>query len=318
MATLKDLETFLNDRLKSKSKSKSTVSQYKYCINLLKEYNIDNLIADDILKLFDSKLVNPNTYITRLSPLITFFKHKNYSIEFNKLINKRNQLENKIDSTIDNDIVEDWEEIYNKAKTIQDFDEKLLIYCFLFIPLRSDITTVKIRNYNAQVDNYYLNGKIVFNSLIKKGGIKTIDVPKELDDLIQNIKLVNYQEDYLIRLNYKDRSNGITRQLGKVSLKYFGKQLTINDYRHIYSTYKSKQTEDLPLKQRLKSIDETAQIMNNSVLSQVRYYIRKTMDNKREDFEKLLKNINVIHSYDGKVYIVDNIIEVIDMNKFSL
>jgi len=318
MATLKDLETFLNDRLKSKSKSKSTVSQYKYCINLLKENNINKLIVDDILKLFDNKLVNPNTYITRLSPLITFFKHKNYSIEFNKLINKRNQLENKIDSTIDNDVVEDWDEIYNKAKTIQDFDEKLLIYCFLFIPLRSDITTVKIRNYNAQVDNYYLNGKIVFNSLIKKGGIKTIDVPKELDDLIQNIKLVNYQEDYLIRLNYKDRSNGITRQLGKVSLKYFGKQLTINDYRHIYSTYKSKQTEDLPLKQRLKSIDETAQIMNNSVLSQVRYYIRKTMDNKREDFEKLLKNINVIHSYDGKVYIVDNIIEVIDMNKFSL
>ena len=318
MATLKDLETFLNDRLKSKSKSKSTVSQYKYCINLLKENNIDKLVVDDILKLFDNKLVNPNTYITRLSPLITFFKHKNYSIEFNKLINKRNQLENKIDSTIDNDIVEDWDEIYNKAKTIQDFDEKLLIYCFLFIPLRSDITTVKIRNYNAQVDNYYLNGKIVFNSLIKKGGIKTIDVPKELDDLIQNIKLVNYQEDYLIRLNYKDRSNGITRQLGKVSLKYFGKQLTINDYRHIYSTHKAKQTEDLPLKARLKSIDETSKLMNNSVLSQVRYYIRKTMDNKREDFEKSLNNINAIHSYDGKVYIVENIIEVIDMNKFSL
>ena len=204
MPSLTELEDYLNGRLKSKSKSKSTVSQYKYCINLLRENNINKLIVDDILKLFDNKLVNPNTYITRLSPLITFFKHKNYSIEFNKLINKRNQLENKIDSTIDNDIVEDWDEIYNKAKTIQDFDEKLLIYCFLFIPLRSDITTVKIRNYNAQVDNYYLNGKIVFNSLIKKGGIKTIDVPKELDDLIQNIKLINYQEDYLIRLNYKD------------------------------------------------------------------------------------------------------------------
>ena len=315
MATLKDLETFLNDRLKSKSKSKSTVSQYKYCINLLKENNINKLIVDDILKLFDNKLVNPNTYITRLSPLITFFKHKNYSIEFNKLINKRNQLENKIDSTIDNDIVEDWDEIYNKAKTIQDFDEKLLIYCFLFIPLRSDITTVKIRNYNAQVDNYYLNGKIVFNSLIKKEGIKTIDVPKELDDLIHNIKLVNYQEDYLIRLNYKDRSNGITRQLGKVSLKYFGKQLTINDYRHIYSTHKAQQTEDLSLKQRLKSIDETSKIMNNSVLSQVRYYIRKTLEEKKEDFEKSLNNINVIHSYDGKIYIVDNIIEIIEINQ---
>jgi len=58
--------------------------------------------------------------------------------------------------------------------------------------------------------------------------------------------------------------------------------------------------------------------MNNSVLSQVRYYIRKATEDKREDFEKSLKNINAIHSYDDKVYIVDNIIEVIDMNKLAL
>ena len=95
MATLKGLQIYLNDILKSKSKSKSTVSQYKYCINLLKENNIDKLIVDDILKVFDSKLVNPNAYIARLSPLITFFKHKNYSIELNKLIDKRIQLEKK-------------------------------------------------------------------------------------------------------------------------------------------------------------------------------------------------------------------------------
>ena len=37
------------------------------------------------------------------------------------------------------------------------------------------------------------------------------------------------------------------------------------------------------------------------------------MEDKKEDFEKLLNNINAIHSYNGKIYIVDNIIETIEI-----
>jgi len=53
----------------------------------------------------------------------------------------------------------------------------------------------------------------------------------------------------------------------KTSKKHFGISLTINDYRHIYSTHKAEQTVDLTLKQRLKSIDETAKAMNNSFIT---------------------------------------------------
>ena len=59
MLTIKDLEIFLNDRIKSQKKSKSTERQYTYCINLLKDNGIDKLLVDEILKLFDSIIANP-------------------------------------------------------------------------------------------------------------------------------------------------------------------------------------------------------------------------------------------------------------------
>ena len=49
----------------------------------------------------------------------------------------------KYKQKIEND-VENWEDLYQKAKTFENLDKKLLIYCYLFIPLRSDISSVKI------------------------------------------------------------------------------------------------------------------------------------------------------------------------------
>ena len=104
--------------------------------------------------------------------------------------------------------------------------------------------------------------------------------------------------------------------LANVTTKHLEKSLTINDFQYIFSTYKAKQTQTT-LKQKSKPIHETANVIYNSVLSQVRYYIKKTMDNKREPFERELININAIHSFDGKVHIVDNITEVIGIDKIS-
>jgi len=128
-----------------------------------------------------------------LSPIITLFKSTNNQDDLDKLLKKRLKLENNLDSKIDNDIVEDWQTIYDKAKLITDLDDKLLVYCFLFVPLRRDIATLKIRNFNKQTDNFYFNSKIVFNSLVKRDGRKSGDVPKVLDDLIKNVMLINLQ-----------------------------------------------------------------------------------------------------------------------------
>ena len=79
-----------------------------------------------------------------MSPIITLFKSTNNQDDLDKLLKKRLKLENNLDSKIDNDIVEDWQRIYDKAKLITDLDDTLLMYCFLFVPLWSDIATVKI------------------------------------------------------------------------------------------------------------------------------------------------------------------------------
>ena len=199
-------------------------------------------------------------------------------------------------------------------------DEKLLIYCYLFIPLRSDISSIKIRDFNKQIDNYYdsNNKQIVFNSLVKKQKILSVDIPDELNELIETFIKRNPNEIYLIKLTHSNRNLNITKRLAFVSKVYCGKPLTINDYRHIYSTSKAGQVKHLPIRKQVKAIDDVSKLMNNSVKSQVKYYIRKTLDEKREKFEQELSNVNVIHSHDGKIYIVDKIVGIIDTNLIAI
>ena len=223
-------------------------------------------------------------------------------------------MESKIETKIENGVVENWEDLYQKAKTIENLDEKLLIYCYLFIPLRSDISSIKIRDFNKQIDNYYdsNNKQIVFNSLVKKQKILSVDIPVELNELIETFIKRNPNEIYLIKLTHSNRNLNITKRLAVVSEKYFGKGLTINDYRHIYSTFQADKVKHLPIRKQVKAIDDVSKLMNNSVKTQIQYYICKLMDDKHDKFKKELNDVNVIHSYDGKIYIVDKIVEVID------
>jgi len=117
-------------------------------------------------------------------------------------------LESKIETKIENNVVENWEDLYQKAKTFENLDKKLLIYCYLFIPLRSDISSVKIRGFNKQIDNYYdsNNKQIVFNSLVKKQKILSVDIPDELNELIETFIKRNPNEIYLIKLTHSNRN----------------------------------------------------------------------------------------------------------------
>ena len=142
-----------------------------------------------------------------------------------------------------------------------------MIYCYLFIPLWTDISTVKVKDYNKQSDNYYNSKQFVFNVLVKNAGKLTANVPDKLNELIETFIKCNPGENYLIKLTHSNRNLNITKWLAAISSKYFGTLLTINDYRHIYSTYQARQVKHLPIRKQVKAIDDVSKLMNNSVKS---------------------------------------------------
>ena len=121
---------------------------------------------------------------------------------------------------------------------------------------------------------------------MKKQKILSVDIPDELNELIETFIKRNPNEIYLIKLTHSNRNLNITKRLAVVSEKYFGKGLTINDYRHIYSTFQADKVKHLPIRKQVKAIDDVSKLMNNSVKSQVKYYIRKTIDEKKENLKR--------------------------------
>ena len=131
-------------------------------------------------------------------------------------------------------------------------EDKLTLYLYVKQPLRSDYK--KIYRHETDKGNYYKDGKIYIPKAVKIGRSFVIDLP---GFLIQEIEHLN--QEFLI--NKADIHNYLTR----ISKKYFGKKMSINDFRH---------RRDFPpfLKKIYKIMDENSNKLNHLLFQQIKNY----------------------------------------------
>ncbi len=134
-------------------------------------------------------------------------------------------------------------------------------------PRRSEIADIKIRDYNAETDNYIdmKKSKMVFNSYKtskKYGREEVIISPVFKKILTKYLKKVPDQEYLLMKPNGTKYSiQNITRELNTI----FGKNISTSMLRHIYL---SDLYKDVP---KLSQMMQTAQDMGHSVGEAMKY-----------------------------------------------
>ena len=139
-------------------------------------------------------------------------------------------------------------------------------------PRRSlDYALMKIRNYDVKTDNYYKNtktgGKFYFNiyKTSKTYGLQTLDIPKDLNNIIKKWVKLNTNDYMLFSSNNKKLSSP---QITKILNTIFDKNVSTTMLRHIYLTNKYK---DVPA---LEKMENLAQDMGHSI-SQAMEYIKR-------------------------------------------
>jgi hypothetical protein len=171
----------------------------------------------------------------------------------------------------------------NKAsineRTIVEFFILALMSGIAGIPPRRslDYADMKIRNYNKDIDNYYENGKMVFNQYktFKQYGRVVIDVKimaPDLNILIKKWMKIN-KTDYLL---YSSNGNKLSNtQLYQYNNKIWGKNVSTNIYRHVYLTefYKQPRT--------YMEMEKMASYLGHSI-NQSMLYVKNDAEDKAE------------------------------------
>ena len=159
--------------------------------------------------------------------------------------------------------------VFNDTQFIQ-----FLLVAFLsgavMPPRRSlDYGDLKIRNYDAKVDNYYKNfktgGKFYFNIYKTSStyGLQTLDVPKELNTIIKKWIKLN-TNDYMLYSTNKQKLS--SPQVSRILNNAFGgKNISTNLLRHIYL---SNIYKDVPA---LSQMDNLAAEMGHSRATAMEY-----------------------------------------------
>lgn len=232
---------------------------------------------DAFLKHLDSVYKSFETKKKKLGNVSSFLKWKNESQDsiytttlkdYNKQLSEigaKKKPEGKTDDYLD------------KIGEITNSKDKLLFTMYVkYPPRRSDYFSIKVRNVDKSKDNYFdfKKKRFVFNSLVKvnKNDAYT-EVDVETSNLVKEV-MDSHDKDYLFvdktgnEYNNKAFSNYIKRN----SEKYFGKKLTINDFRRLYSNDK------LEGKKGVDAVNEAlknAEGMGHSIKTQARYYLNK-------------------------------------------
>lgn len=141
--------------------------------------------------------------------------------------------------------------------------EKVLICLHLNHPLRSDYYTIKIRNYNIKSDNYYSNGVIHFNEMVKVNRSFSIKLSEDSTEVV-NSYIRGLPENESSLFPWKN-SNSYTQAVRRISSEVFGEPFSINKYRHL---------KDFPnaIKDIYSELNERALSMNHTLATHVSNY----------------------------------------------
>lgn len=118
-------------------------------------------------------------------------------------------------------------------ENINDITAKIMLYYhFVFAtPLRTDLITIKLRNYSDN-DNYYLNGQFVFNCCLKTKRTIIQDLDEYFIGLVDKMITINSSDYLIVDSNGKPFNSKIySNRLRFLTKKYFGQTLGINTAR---------------------------------------------------------------------------------------
>ena len=292
---MSDLKTLLQDKLKEtrNTLSPSSIRTYVSILsNLYKkmdgEGNVDffKMKYNDILKHLEDK--NNQTRKTTLSALFILTGMREYQSEMQSIMKKVNQeyKEQKMNQKQKDNWIstEEIKEKYDSISAIaismltkkkmmnESIIMEFLLMCFLsgifMAPRRSlDYSEMKIRNYDIKTDNYYKGNKFFFNKYktVKNYGTQSIEVPKQLNDLLKKWIKIN-ERDYML---YSSNGNKINPpQITRILNKVFEKKISTSMLRHIYLTDTYK---DIP---EINKMENLAKDMGHSVSTAMEYIKR--------------------------------------------
>lgn len=150
--------------------------------------------------------------------------------------------------------------------------DKIILLYHLGIPLRSDLVSIKKSNFDKETDNYFEEGKLVFNCIIKTKRRIVQEVDLKLNELI--LKSFSYNEsDYLILDNNGNpfSSKVYSNKIRVLTKRILGQEIGINMFRKIAV---SKELNQAKTNDGLRSVlaNNISKQMGNSENTVLRYY----------------------------------------------
>jgi len=157
-----------------------------------------------------------------------------------------------------------WKEAKPTREEMLHLQKYVILCCYVLLPPRRamDFCKMKVRNYDKAKDNFYEKGHFYFRQYktAKFTGLQIEKVPKVVEMLMR--KWIPFHDEDLLFSDFMAEeisSSGMTKILNSI----FGKNISVNQLRHIYITEKSA-----PL---MKQLEETAEAMGHSTATQKLY-----------------------------------------------
>jgi hypothetical protein len=288
---MSELRKMINDALKEKRPNLSVSSARTYTSLLLSIYNklegeggLEFFKNHEKIKEYIKTLEKPQTRKTALSSLFVLTKIESYRDDMMtdiKVVNDfyKEQRHNpervkKLKSyeeivAMHNNI----KEKYKLNQTNEHLVELLISYLCSGVlgeelpPRRVlDYSLMKIRNFDKNNDNYISGGKMYFNQYKTKDryGSQMIEIPKELNSLINKWKKIN-KSDYLL-VNVDGNPFTSSSLSKKISRLFDGVSIDM-----LRSIFLSNYYKDMP---KLKEMEELARKMSHSVASAMNFYVK--------------------------------------------
>lgn len=134
-------------------------------------------------------------------------------------------------------------------------------------PLRSDYSTVLLSSYDKEKDNYYKDGIIYFNELVKNKKKRIFKIKLNSEDTEYIEKLLNNNKTRLY-----NESIPFKQYLRKYTEEYLGISYGINDFRRLYFTNAVRKAENMKFLDAHKYLQDVAKKGNTSVSVILEYY----------------------------------------------
>lgn len=287
-------------------KAPNTTSGYPSKLNLLGE---DKLAAiknhQETLAKIDALPLAPSTKRGYLNVICGFahllcdkgfITQEIYKVYTDALSTKTIKLDDALEvASISSQLIPDKDDLQAKWQAIREdtfehLQAKIVLYFYVMRPcLRSDVRSVKIDNYDEEVDNYFDGKKVFYNKLVKVSGKMTQYIEPEYLPMFDAWLTIN-DSDYLIGKEMTD--NNFCQWLKRRSNDYFGDNWGIKNFRPMWSNYPLND-DSLSHYEALKQCDKLAKEMNHSIAVQHKHYIKKPSSSKSKGKEKMVEPMDI-------------------------